>query len=136
METVHSARDAGCEYMVAPTTDVSLIETCNQLGLPMLAGALSPDEILLAWKTGSPLVKVFPGDAGGPKWLKDLSGPLPQIDLLPTGGITPENAASYLSAGATALGVGSAIAPKAAILDRNWDEIRDVATSFVAAISP
>lgn len=133
--TVAAARDVGCEYVVSPVVDVELIEHCNRYGVPMLAGALTPTEILTAWEAGCPLVKVFPGDVGGCGWIRDLSGPLPQVQFLPTGGVSKQNAADYLNAGASALGVGSAIAPKQAILNRDWAAIRQAAAEFVAAMN-
>lgn len=132
--TVAAVRDAGCEFVVAPCVDPSVINVCNSFGLPMLAGALSPSEILLAWNCGCPLVKVFPGDIGGSRWLKDLRGPLPQIALMPTGGVDIHNARSYIDAGAKALGVGSSLVPKKAVENRDLDAIVKTAREFLAAL--
>ena len=131
--TATTARDAGCEYLVSPCVDVELIEWSTGADLPMLAGALSPVEVLEASHAGSPLVKVFPGDLGGPDWLRLTKEQLPHACLLPTGGIDASNAKRYLDAGALALGVGSAIAPKSAIANGDWKAVREAAARIVEA---
>ena len=88
--------------------DVPTIETCRRLGVPVFPGALTPTEVVTAWKAGADAVKVFPANAvGGPAYLKSLKAPLPQIELIPTGGVSLENAAAFIAAGAFALGVGA-----------------------------
>lgn len=131
---LRSILDAGCEFAVAPNTDRDLITEATRLGFPFFAGALSPSEIVAAASAGAPIVKVFPGDAVGPEWLRAIAGPLPQIRLLPTGGISAANAVDYLKAGAAVLGVGSALAPKQMILERDWDGIRKLAKEFRGVI--
>jgi 2-dehydro-3-deoxyphosphogluconate aldolase/(4S)-4-hydroxy-2-oxoglutarate aldolase len=98
----------------------------------MMAGALTPTEVMIAWKSGADFVKVFPcGNLGGPNYIKALKGPLPQVPLLPTGGVNLETAADYIRAGAAALGVGGELVQKEALKARNADLIRGFARQFV-----
>lgn len=100
--------DAGARFIVSPALDVATIETCNNLDVPIFAGALTPTEILTAWRAGADVVKVFPaGSVGGAAYIKSIKAPLPQIELVPTGGVNLANAADFIAAGAFALGVGA-----------------------------
>lgn len=107
-ETARSCLLAGAQFIVSPALDVRTIELCRRYSAPVMPGALTPTEIVAAWQAGADLVKVFPCSAvGGAKYLKALQGPLPQIPLIPTGGVSLSTAAEFLAAGAFALGVGS-----------------------------
>lgn len=107
-ETARSCMLAGARFIVSPALDVRTIELCRRYSVPVLPGALTPTEIVTAWQAGADAVKVFPCSAvGGAKYLKALQGPLPQIHLVPTGGVSLGTAAEFLAAGAFALGVGS-----------------------------
>jgi len=107
-EAAARCRDAGAEFLVSPALNLETIEFAVKHGMFMMAGALTPTEIVKAWKSGSDFVKVFPcGQVGGAKYIKALKGPLPQIPLVPTGGVNINTAAEFLEAGAEALGVGS-----------------------------
>ena len=100
--------DAGAAFVVTPGLDVATIETAHAAGVPALAGALTPTEIMAAMKANADMVKIFPCSAvGGAKYLRAVRGPLPNVKLLPTGGVSLENVAEYLAAGATAVGMGS-----------------------------
>jgi 2-dehydro-3-deoxyphosphogluconate aldolase/(4S)-4-hydroxy-2-oxoglutarate aldolase len=100
--------DAGAQFIVSPALDLPTIETCAILGIPIFPGALTPTEILTAWRAGAGAVKVFPANAaGGPSYLKSIKAPLPQIELIPTGGVSLSNAADFMKAGALAIGVGA-----------------------------
>jgi 2-dehydro-3-deoxyphosphogluconate aldolase/(4S)-4-hydroxy-2-oxoglutarate aldolase len=96
------------------------IELCQRYGKPVIPGALTPTEILTAWEAGADMVKVFPADSMGPGYIKAVLAPLPQIRLVPTGGISADNAAQYIKAGATALGVGGKLVDKSACAEGNW----------------
>lgn len=118
--TVLSARDAdacidaGARFIVSPGVDIATIETTRARGAASLPGALTPSEVIQAWQAGASMVKVFPCSAlGGPAYVRALRGPLPNVLLLPTGGVTLETAAAYIAAGATALGVGSELVDSA-----------------------
>lgn len=96
----------GAEFIVSPHTDQSIVAWGNESGIPVMAGAMTPTEIVAAWRAGATAVKVFPAASLGPGFITDLRGPLPEIPLIPTGGIDASNAGDYLAAGASAVGVG------------------------------
>jgi 2-dehydro-3-deoxyphosphogluconate aldolase/(4S)-4-hydroxy-2-oxoglutarate aldolase len=107
---VHAARqaiDAGAAFLVTPIVDLDVIGWAAAHDIPVLAGAYTPTEILTAWRAGAAAVKLFPASVGGPSLVRELRGPLPDIPLVPTGGVSAENAPAFLSAGAIAVGVGS-----------------------------
>jgi 2-dehydro-3-deoxyphosphogluconate aldolase/(4S)-4-hydroxy-2-oxoglutarate aldolase len=107
VETARRCRDAGAQFLVSPGLDLETVAFAVQEQILMMAGALTPTEIITAWKAGSDFVKVFPcGQVGGAKYIKALRGPLPQIPLVPTGGVNLNTAAEFIQAGAAALGVG------------------------------
>ncbi len=108
-ETARAAMLAGAEFVVSPVTKPDIIAICNRYGKVIIPGAFTPTEILCAWETGADYVKVFPSSGVGPSYIKDIKAPLPQIPLVPTGGVTAENASEFIKAGAAALGVGSAL---------------------------
>ena len=106
-ETARAALLAGAEFLVAPTLNLDVIRLCSRYDKVVMPGAFTPTEILAAWEAGADIVKVFPADVVGPAFFKAMRGPLPQIRLMPTGGVTIENAREWLDAGSVALGVGS-----------------------------
>lgn len=108
-ETARAVMLSGADFVVSPVTKPDVIEICNRYGKVVIPGAFTPTEILMAWETGADYVKVFPSSGVGADYIKDVKAPLPQIPLVPTGGINAENAADFITAGATALGVGSAL---------------------------
>jgi 2-dehydro-3-deoxyphosphogluconate aldolase/(4S)-4-hydroxy-2-oxoglutarate aldolase len=128
--TAQACVDAGAKFIVSPALDIPTIERCRKLGVPMCAGALTPTEILAAWRAGADVVKVFPANAvGGASYLKSIKAPLPQIELLPTGGVSLTTAAEFIKAGAIALGVGADLCRGTAA------EITDKARQYVAAVA-
>lgn len=108
-ETARAVMLSGADFVVSPVTKPDVIEICNRYGKVVIPGAFTPTEILMAWETGADYVKVFPSSGVAADYIKDVKAPLPQIPLVPTGGINTENAADFITAGATALGVGSAL---------------------------
>lgn len=104
-----AARAAGADFGVAPVLDPSLLDDALGAGLPFMPGALTPTEIATAWAAGATFVKLFPASAVGPSFVRELRGPLPDVQLIPTGGVDVSSAASFLDAGAAAVGVGNAI---------------------------
>lgn len=100
------AVDAGAEFLVTPHLDVALLEWADANGVVMIPGALTPTEIFTAWRYEPPAVKLFPAHVGGPEYLRSLLGPYPDLQLIPTGGVTGDNAHAFLEAGAVAVGVG------------------------------
>jgi 2-dehydro-3-deoxyphosphogluconate aldolase/(4S)-4-hydroxy-2-oxoglutarate aldolase len=106
---LEAARRAGADFAVAPSLDVSLIDTAVSEGLPFIAGAFTPTEICTAWAAGATFVKLFPASAVGPSFARELRGPMPEVELIATGGVDGTNARLYLDSGAVAVGIGSAI---------------------------
>lgn len=133
-ETARAAILAGAEYIVAPTLRLSVIEMAKRYSKLVFPGAFTPTEILTAWEAGADMVKVFPADRLGPSYMKDLHGPLPQIKLMPTGGVTIENCGDYIKNGAAAVTAATCIAPKKAIAEGNWDRITELARQMIGNI--
>ena len=133
-ETARAAILAGAEYIVAPTLNHEVIRLCRRYDKAVMPGALTPTEVLSAWESGADIVKIFPADVGGPAYLKALHGPLPQIRLMPTGGVDLTTAESFLKAGACCLGVGSALVEPKAVAAGDFARIRDLAAQFAAIV--
>jgi 2-dehydro-3-deoxyphosphogluconate aldolase / (4S)-4-hydroxy-2-oxoglutarate aldolase len=130
-ETARAVLLAGAEYIVAPTVNLDVIRLCQRYDKLVMPGAFTPTEILTAWEAGADIVKVFPADVVGPAFFKALKGPLPQIRLMPTGGVDLKTAADFLRAGACALGIGGQLVEPKAIAERNFERIRDLARQYV-----
>ena len=127
--------DAGAQFLVSPALNVETIEFAVKENILIMAGALTPTEIVKAWKAGSDFVKVFPcGQVGGAKYIKALKGPLPQIPLVPTGGVNLNTAAEFLEAGAEALGVGSELVQADALKSGKVEVIVETARKFVGIV--
>ena len=133
-ETARAAILAGAEYIVAPTINIEVIRLCRRYDKAVMPGALTPTEVLSAWEAGADMVKIFPADVGGPAYLKALHGPLPQVRLMPTGGVDLTTAESFLKAGACCLGVGGALVEPKAVANGDFDRIRDLAAQFCAIV--
>ncbi len=127
--------DAGARFVVSPSLDVPTIEACRKLGVPVFPGALTPTEIVTAWKAGADAVKVFPASAvGGASYLKSVKSPLPQVELIPTGGVSVKTAADFLAAGAFALGVGADLVDLKALRSGQASMITEKAREYVAIV--
>jgi 2-dehydro-3-deoxyphosphogluconate aldolase/(4S)-4-hydroxy-2-oxoglutarate aldolase len=133
-ETARAALLAGAEYLVAPTVNRDVIRLCQRYDKLVMPGAFTPTEILTAWESGADVVKVFPADVVGPAFFKALRGPLPQVRLMPTGGVDLTTAAAFLKAGACCLGVGGQLVEPRAVAERNFDRIRDLARQYIAIV--
>ena len=134
-ETARACILAGAQFVVSPALDVRTIELCRRYGVPVLPGALTPTEIVTAWQAGADAVKVFPCSAvGGAKYLKAVKAPLPQIDLIPTGGVSLATAAEFLEAGAFALGVGGDLVDNKAITNGQPEVITENARKYLAIV--
>lgn len=135
IETARQCVDAGANFLTAPGFDVSLVEFAAAHNVAILPGALTPSEIVSAWKIGADFVKVFPcGQVGGEKYIKALKTALPQIPLIAAGGVNQQNAADYILAGAAAIGVGKELIPPEAIAQREAPRIRELARRFIAFV--
>lgn len=133
-ETARMAMLSGAEFIVGPATNIEMIRICNRYGKVVVPGAFTPTEALYAWEQGADYVKIFPSGAIGPKLIKAIKAPLPQIPLMPTGGVNVDNAGDFIKAGAAALGVGSALADKKAIATKNFEVLTENARKLVAAV--
>src|SRR5262245_31568770 len=133
-ETARAALLAGAEYLVAPTLNLDVIRLCRRYDRVVMPGAFTPTEILTAWEAGADIVKVFPAEVLGPPFFKALRGPLPQVRLMPTGGVDLSTAAEFLRAGACCLGVGGQLVEPKAVADGNFARIRDLAKQYVAIV--
>ncbi|MEE8319013.1 MAG: bifunctional 2-keto-4-hydroxyglutarate aldolase/2-keto-3-deoxy-6-phosphogluconate aldolase [Dehalococcoidales bacterium] len=133
-ETARAVILAGAEFIVTPTLNLRVIEMCRRYSKIVIAGAFTPTEILTAWEAGADIVKVFPATMGGPQYLKDIRGPLPQINLTPTGGVSLENTPDFIRAGAVAVAVGTSLVDKAALNEGRYDLITEKAKRFIEAV--
>ncbi len=133
-ETARIAILAGARFIVSPSVHRDVIELCRRYDKLVMPGALTPTEVVTAWQSGADIVKVFPADVGGPDYLRALKGPLPQVPLMPTGGVNLETAIPFLRAGACALGVGSSLVEKQAVESGDFARIESLARQYVAKI--
>src|SRR5437764_6439660 len=133
-ETARAVLLAGAEFIVAPTLNLEVIRLCRRYDKLVMPGAFTPTEILTAWEAGADIVKVFPADVVGPAFFKAMRGPLPQIRLMPTGGVDLTTAAAFLKAGACCLGIGGQLVEPKAVADGNFDRIRSLARQYVAIV--
>ncbi|MEZ5361538.1 MAG: bifunctional 4-hydroxy-2-oxoglutarate aldolase/2-dehydro-3-deoxy-phosphogluconate aldolase [Bryobacterales bacterium] len=131
-ETARAAMLAGARFIVTPGLSVRTVEMCKRYSVAALPGALTPTEVITAWEAGADMVKIFPVDnMGGPAYVKALKAPLPQIDMVPTGGVDLDNLADFLKAGASAVAVGSSLMKKAALKEGRYELIEAAAKDFL-----
>lgn len=134
-ETAQRCVDAGAEFIVSPGFDLGTVQLANRVGKPIMAGALTPTEVIAAWRAGSDFVKIFPcGTVGGAKYIKALKAPLPQIPMVPTGGVNLNTAAEFIQAGAEALGVGGELVLASAMKSGEMKEITETARLFLTIV--
>jgi 2-dehydro-3-deoxyphosphogluconate aldolase/(4S)-4-hydroxy-2-oxoglutarate aldolase len=133
-QTAARVIDAGARFVVSPILRPAIIDVCHRHGVAALPGCFTPTEILTAWESGADIVKVFPATALGPSFFTDVRGPLPQVKLMPTGGVTLDNAGDWIRAGAVAVGVGTALLDRAAIAAGNYGVLRDNAARIIAGV--
>jgi len=133
-ETARSAILAGAEFIVAPTLNLDVIRLCHRYDKLVMPGAFTPTEILTAWDAGADIVKVFPADNLGPTFFKALRGPLPQVRIMPTGGVDLNTAGDFLRAGACCLGIGSQLVEPKAVANRDFQRLRDLAAKYVSIV--
>jgi len=134
-ETGRAALLAGAQFIISPTLNLDLIQLAHRYSAVVIPGTATPTEILTAWNAGADMVKVFPAaQLGGPEYIKALRGPLPQILLVPTGGVNLQNAGAFIKAGATALGVGGELVDKKAVKEKKFNVITENTRAFLKAI--
>lgn len=135
-ETALRCIDAGAKFLVSPGLEVETVRFAAEKHVVMMAGALTPGELMAAWRAGADFVKIFPcANVGGAAYIKALKGPFPDVPLVPTGGVNLDTAASFIAAGAAALGVGSELIDKKALAKRDAAAIENLAKRFVDAVS-
>lgn len=133
-DTARRVIDAGAQFVVSPVFRRAVIDACHERDVPAMPGCFTPTEILEAWDAGADIVKVFPATALGPTFFKDVRGPLPQVKLMPTGGVTIDNAGDWIRAGAVAVGVGTALLDAKAIAAGDYGVLRANAQKIVANV--
>jgi 2-dehydro-3-deoxyphosphogluconate aldolase/(4S)-4-hydroxy-2-oxoglutarate aldolase len=134
-ETARAAIAAGARFIVSPTLSEPVIETCRRHGVASIPGAYTPTEILAAWEMGADLVKVFPARSLGPQYIRDVLAPLPQVRLVPTGGVDLDNAAAFIAAGAAAVAIGGSLVDRASVAGGDLEVVRDRAAALVAVMA-
>ncbi len=134
-ETARACMLAGARFVVSPALNPATIEICRRYSVPVMPGALTPTEVLAAWTAGADVVKVFPcGALGGASYIKSLKAPLPQIEMIPTGGVSVKTAGDFIRAGAMALGVGADLVDTQAIRDGNARAVTEKAREYVRLV--
>ena len=131
---VDEAVGAGARFIVAPNTSLEVIGRAGHHDIPCVPGAFTPTEILSAWDAGADLVKLFPASAGGPRYLRDVRGPLNHVPIVPTGGVNPDNVGEFIKAGAVAVGAGSDLVDRGVVERRDWTELERRARAFADAV--
>jgi 2-dehydro-3-deoxyphosphogluconate aldolase/(4S)-4-hydroxy-2-oxoglutarate aldolase len=133
-ETGRAALAAGAQFLVSPTLNLDTVRLCRRYGQLAVPGAFTPTEILTAWEAGADIVKVFPADVLGPAFIKAVKAPLPQVRLMPTGGVDLKNASEYLRSGACCIGVGSQMVDPKAVARHDYEYLRGVAWQYTQAV--
>lgn len=133
-EELERALNAGSQFIVTPILSKEVIETCVAANVPVFPGAYTPTEIYQAWTWGAKVVKVFPATALGPSFIKDLKGPLNQIKLLPTGGVSLDNIQDFKAAGAAGYGIGGQLFDKKLIADKNWNALQERIEKYIKKV--
>ena len=134
-ETARAGILAGAKFIVTPALRPEVIKLCQRYSVPIFCGALTPTEVVNAWELGADAAKVFPAEFFGPAYIKSLKAPLPQVELVPTGGVTAENVGEFIKAGAFATAAGSSLVEAKALKEKNWAAITAKAQAFVKAVA-
>jgi len=133
-ETARATILAGAGFIVAPTLDLGTIALCNRYGIPVMPGCYTPSELLTAWQAGADMVKLFPASVGGPALIKAIRGPLPQLEIVPVGGVNLDTAADFIRNGSAALGVGSSLVNQKLLDAGDMDELTRRAKAFIEQV--
>ena len=134
-ETARAAILAGAEYVVTPTLNVEVIKLCRRYAKPIIAGAYTPTEALTAWEAGADFIKIFPADQLGPNYIKALKAPLPQLEIIPTGGVDLNTAGDFIKAGCAAVAAGSSFVSKEILKSQDWPKLIETAKKFIEVIA-
>ena len=133
-ETARAAILAGADFIVAPTLNLDVIALCNRYSVPVMPGCYTPTEALTAWEAGADMIKLFPASFGGPALIKAIRAPLPQLEIVPVGGVDLDTAASFIQAGAAALGVGSSLISQKLLDTGDMKALTERAAAFIQAV--
>ncbi|MBE35507.1 MAG: 2-dehydro-3-deoxyphosphogluconate aldolase [Opitutaceae bacterium] len=134
-ETARMGILAGAQFVVTPALRPEVITVCRRYSIPVFCGAFTPTEIVNAWEAGADAAKVFPAEFFGPAYIKSIKGPLPHIEIVPTGGVTAANVGDFLKAGAMATAAGSSLVEAQALKDKDWASVTANARAFVDAVA-
>ncbi|SDT98784.1 2-dehydro-3-deoxyphosphogluconate aldolase / (4S)-4-hydroxy-2-oxoglutarate aldolase [Verrucomicrobium sp. GAS474] len=134
VESAERAIYAGALFVVTPVFRPKVVAACRRHGRPIASGAYTPTEALDAWEAGSDFVKIFPADSVGPGYIKALKAPLPQLRIIPTGGVNLKTVKEFLAAGCAALAVGSNLVSKEVLARKDWKTLSETAAAYVAAV--
>jgi 2-dehydro-3-deoxyphosphogluconate aldolase/(4S)-4-hydroxy-2-oxoglutarate aldolase len=134
-ESARAAILAGAQFIVSPSFKASLVEICRRYSVPVIPGAYTPTEVLTAWECGADMVKVFPASFGGPALIKAIKAPLPQVELVPVGGVNLDTTADFIRAGAAAVGVGSALINQRLLDSGDFGALTDRARRFIEEVA-
>ena len=132
--TARLAMEAGAQFVVTPTFRPDVVTICRRYGKPVMSGCYTPTEALTAHEAGSDFIKIFPADGLGPSYIKSILAPLPQLEIVPTGGVTAKNCAEFIKAGCVAVGAGSSLVSKDILQKKDWAGLTQLAAEFVAAL--
>ena len=133
-ETARAAILAGAGFVVAPTLNLEVLALCNRYSIPVMPGCYTPTEMLTAWEAGADMIKLFPADVGGPSLIKAIRAPLPQLDIVPVGGVNLDTAAEFIKKGAAALGVGSSLVNQKLLESGDMAELTRRAAAFIEEV--
>ena len=134
-ESARAAIIAGADFIVSPNLNVEVITVCLRYGIPVFPGCFTPTEVLTAWQSGASMVKLFPADVGGPSMIKAIRSPLPQVEIIPVGGVDLNTAADFIRNGASALGVGGSLINQKVLDDRELNQITRLAKKFLIEVA-
>ena len=133
-ETARSVILAGAKFVLGPTLNLDVSKLCKRYNTVYVPGVLTPTEIIKAWEAGAQIVKIFPAGALGSRYIKELRGPLPQVEMMPVGGVTVDNTAEFIKAGATALGIGGELVDRNAVEEGRFELLTEKARRFIEAV--
>ena len=134
VNAVHEVVSAGAQFVVTPVLNHGVVAACQHTNVPIICGALTPTELQSAYEAGAEMLKVFPARQYGPQYIRDLLAPLPHLRLIPTGGVSPQNAAAYIEAGAVAVAMGGNMVSERAVASGDWMQITRLAQECIQAV--
>jgi 2-dehydro-3-deoxyphosphogluconate aldolase/(4S)-4-hydroxy-2-oxoglutarate aldolase len=134
-ETTRMAILAGAQFAVSPVMKTEIIAMCRRYNVPIVCGAYTPTEALTAHEAGADFIKIFPADGLGPNYIKALKAPLPQLQIIPTGGVDLNTAGDFIKAGCAAVAAGSSLVSKDVLKSKDWAALTETAKAFVAAVA-